>query len=233
MLPVGFKPAIEIPSYVKLLLYGPPGSGKTRFCADAPNPWWFDFENSAETLRNWPEYKHIPVKVPDTAIDLFKGVKTAVQTPECETIVIDTVTTALDSYMMDKAEEISKKNNNRDEFVFYEADYKYSTRVFTRIFDILASLPINVVVIFHEKEIRDKETGRVTDIFPDVTPALRKSVTRLVNMVGYLESVTSAAKNETTRKLYVNRTHKIEAKNRLNIQDVFITNPEWKNISGH
>jgi len=227
MLPVGFKPVSEIPSYVKLLLYGQPGAGKTKFCADAPKPCWIDFENSTETLRHWPEYSGIPVKVPDSVLDLFKMVKNLVIDPACETIIIDSVTSALDSYMMDKAEDIAKKNSGRDEFVFYEADYKYSTRVFAKLFDMLVSVPKNVVVIFHEATALD-ENKKVTSIYPDVTPKLRQNVQRLVNVVGYLDKETSAARGTTTRKLYVNGTSKISAKNRLNIQETFLTNPDWK-----
>lgn len=230
MLPVGFKTVEEHPEFVKMLLYGQPGSGKTKFCADAPKPWWIDFENSTETLRHWPEYRDIPVKKPTGGLDLFKAIKAAVSDPSCETIIIDSVTTALDSFMMDQAEEIAKKNSNRDEFVFYEADYKYSTRVFARVFDVLAKVPINVVVIFHATETRDSE-GRVTGIFPDVTPRLRQSVQRLVNVVAYLDLETSVKGN--TRNLYVNRTKIIEAKNRLNIQEISLKNPEWKELYGH
>ena len=231
MLPVGFKPVSEIPSYTKMLLYGPPGSGKTRFCADAPKPWWIDFENSTETLKHWPEYASIPVKTPENATDIFKMVKAMITDPECETIVIDTVTTALDSFMMAKAEETAKKNSGRDEFVFYEADYKYSTRLFSKIFDFLIHVPINVVIIFHENKILN-DAGQVTNIFPDVTPRLRSSVSRLVNVVAYMEMETKGDKG-ATRKLYVNRTNRIEAKNRLNIQEPYLTNPDWKALHGN
>lgn len=231
MLPVGFKPVSEIPSYTKMLLYGPPGAGKTKFCADAPKPWWIDFENSTETLKHWPEYQDIPVKTPEDATDIFKMVKAMIVDPECETIVIDSVTTALDSFMMKKAEEIATKNRGRDEFVFYEQDYKYSTRVFSKIFDFLVHIPINVIVIFHENKIFNDD-GFVTAIFPDVTPRLRSSVSRLVNVVAYMETENKGDKG-ATRKLHVNRSNKIEAKNRLNIQQQFLVNPDWKALHGH
>jgi len=44
--------------FIKLLLYGRYGAGKTRFAADAPNPVWIDLERSAETFRRIPETKH-------------------------------------------------------------------------------------------------------------------------------------------------------------------------------
>ena len=86
-----------------------------------------------------------------------------------------------------------------------------------------------MVIIGHERIFRDAESGRITGIVPDITPRLQQAVTRLVNIVGYMEAEPSQIKG-VTRKLYVNRTKVIEAKNRLNIQEVFIENPEWKEI---
>lgn len=230
MIPVGFEAVQDKKPYVKMLLYGPPGAGKTRFCADAPKPWWIDFENSTETLRHWDQFKDIPVKTPKNVEDVLKAVRAAVVSNECETIILDSMTTAHDRFMRDRIEEIVQKKPTRDKYEFYEQDYKYATQVFTDIFDTLTTAPINVVMIFHERKIINNETGVVEGIFPDVTPRLQQAVTRLVNVVGYLESTISMAKKETTRLLYLNRTPKIEAKNRLNIQDLYLTNPDWNKL---
>lgn len=48
------KPADELPRWMKLLLYGPPGAGKTELAAGAPKPFFLDFERSTETLRDHP-----------------------------------------------------------------------------------------------------------------------------------------------------------------------------------
>jgi hypothetical protein len=119
----------------------------------------------------------------------------------------------------------------RDKYSLWEADYKYATQVFTDLFGFLQEAPINVAIIGHERIFRDNETGAVTGIVPDVTPRLQQAVTRLVNVVGYMEVEPSMQKGPT-RKLYLNRTKIIEAKNRLNIQEVYVTNPEWKEIFG-
>ena len=215
----------ERPAWVKALIYGQAGAGKTRFCADAPNPFWFDFESSTETLRHWEDYKHIPVKKPEDVEELRKDVQRAIIDPSIDTIIIDSITTSLDYYLRKHME----KQKGRDKYVLYEADYKYATQVFTDLFGFLQDAPIHVVIIGHERIVRDTESGRITSVYPDVTPRLQQSITRLVNLVGYMQAEPSSQKG-TTRRLYVNRTPIIEAKNRLNIQQTYLEQPTWKEL---
>src|SRR5215510_4341984 len=108
--------------WVKALIYGQAGSGKTRFAADAPNPFWFDFESSTETLRHWPEYCHLPVKKPINVEELRRDVEKAIVDPAIDTVVIDSITTSLDYYLRQRMERVATK---RDKYELYEADYKY------------------------------------------------------------------------------------------------------------
>jgi len=221
----GFTPVRETIPYVKILLYGEAGSGKTRFCADAPKPIWFDFESSSETLRYWPELNGIEVKRPKDIAELVRDIKKAVADPNVETVVIDSITSALDFYMRMEAE---KRADKRDKYTFYEADYKYATQVFGDLFGMLQTAPINVAIIGHQREFRDPTTNEVKEVYPDITPRLQQAVTRLVNVVAYY-TCTNTSKG-ANRKLYVNRTSKVEAKNRLNIPDIYIENPTWKEL---
>jgi phage nucleotide-binding protein len=224
---VNFNLVKNKPHYVKALIYGQAGAGKTRFAADADKPFWFDFESSTETLRHWPDYSDIPVKHPASITELFSDIQKAVRDPDIGTIVIDSITTALDYYMRAEAE---KRASKRDKYAFWEADYKYATQVFTDLFGVLQEAPLNVVIIGHERVSINPENNRVNGIYPDITPRLQQAVTRLVNVVGYMQAKPAGIKGETTRRLYLNRTEIIEAKNRLNIQDTFIEQPEWKLI---
>lgn len=212
--------------WIKALIYGQAGSGKTRFAADSPKPFWFDFESSSETLRHWPEYRDTPCKKPRDIDELRRDIQQAILDPDIDTVVIDSITTSLDYYLRQRMERVAAK---RDKYELYEADYKYATQVFTDLFGFLQDAPIHVVIIGHERTFRDPESGHVTSIVPDVTPRLQQAVTRLVNVVGYLEIRTSSQKGNS-RRLYVNRTNTIEAKNRLNIQETYIENPNWKEL---
>ncbi|RPH69419.1 hypothetical protein EHM76_07145, partial [bacterium] len=129
--------------------------------------------------------------------------------------------------------EIAKPQSKRpnDPYTIYEGDYKYATQVFTELFGFLADAPINVVLIGHERLLHgdDENPDKVTGIVPDITPRLQQAVTRLVNVVGYLDERPSTMR-ESKRFLHVKRTATIEAKNRLNIQQSPIENPTWKEL---
>ncbi len=227
----GFQPISERPQFVKMLLYGQAGAGKTRFCADAPKPIWMDFESSTETLRHWPEYKETLVKRPSDTEELLRDVRLAIKDPDVDTVIIDSITTSLDYFLRQKVKAEAEKTNSKrkDRHDIWESDYKYATSVFTELFSILQEAPINIVLIGHERISRDTDTNRIDGIFPDVTPRLQQAVTRLVNVVAYMQAEPSSIKG-TKRRLYVNRTNIIEAKNRLNIQETYIEGPEWKSL---
>jgi hypothetical protein len=230
----GAAPVKDLVPYVKALLYGPPGHGKTTFCASAPNPVWIDYEHSTETLRHWPEFENVPVIQANGKTDLSALVAKIAAGKEYETIIVDSLTTALDKYLRNRMKEVKegKIGTSRDEFRIHEADYKYATQVFSKAFGALEECPVNVVIITHERYLFDNSDGeqKLIGIRPDVTPRLQQAVTRLVNLVGYYKMERSQLKGETTRQLYVNPTPLIEAKNRLNIQATSITNPTWKEL---
>ena len=221
--------------YIKALIYGQPGAGKTRFAADAPKPKWYDWENSTTTLEFVDEYKWIVeqgriVRYPDP-LELFNSIRKDVRDPEVETIVIDSFTTAVDTYLQDYMEVEGAKRKG-GEFTRFDSDYGPATNLFTKVFTRLQRAKINVVLIGHERFDRSNDREQsITRIYPYCTPALRASVTRLVDLVGYLEARPSS--KGTERKLYVNPTHLIEAKNRFNFQQQFILNPTWESVFGN
>lgn len=224
------KTVETLDDYVKLLLYGHIGAGKTRFCADAPKPEWWDSERSATTLKYWPEYKNIPIKIPADFDELQRGVEKAIKSPEVETIVFDTVSSSLNKFIRDYVKKQVATNTKRSDVnEIWESDYKYATQAFGRLFADLQEAPINVVIIAHRRVIRQEGTGKILQIVPDVTPKLQDVVEQLINVVAYMEATPSNFKG-MRRRLYVNPTDTIEAKNRLNIQDQYIDDPEWKKV---
>jgi phage nucleotide-binding protein len=230
----GASPVKDLIPFVKMGLYGPAGHGKTKLASEAPKPIWFDYENSTETLRHWPEYVDIPVKCPKKPEELFADVQKVLMEKERETIVLDSVTSSLSTYLIQRMVMVKEKGDEygrkRDEFMVQEGDYKYATQVFNKMFMLLQQAPINVVIIAHDREYYNESTGKLEAIRPDITPRLRASFTRLVNVVGYLQMERSEARGTSQRKLYLNPTNIIEAKNRLNIQETFILNPTWKEL---
>ena len=215
--------------FVKLLLYGPPGVGKTRFCADAPKPIWFDVERSAETFRRIPELAEQKFLVPETFDEMFDFAKQIVKDKAYETIVIDTIGQAQDNNIRQYLETETNHGAKRSKYLALWADYRISTEMLSAFFQFLQDSPIHVILIAHDKEEIHPETKNIVRIRPDLTPALAKGITGLVNVVAYMET-TSTPTGAITRKLTVNPIGKIIAKNRLNIQEPTIKEPNFKEI---
>lgn len=220
--------------YVKLLLYGRYGAGKTRFAADAPNPVWVDLERSAETFRRIPELADIPVFVPKTFEELFEFCNEVVKKKAYETIVIDTIGRAQDDQIsadIKKDAQVPGKPGQwkRDPHLPLWGDYRISANKIDEMFSMLQKAPIHVIIIAHERIDVDPKTQEIIRITPDITPALKKSIMGLINVAAFLEVETNI-RGDRERKLTVNPYQKIEAKNRLNIQEPTIKNPNFTQI---
>lgn len=216
--------------FVKLLLYGPYGSGKTRFCGYAPNPVWIDVERSTETFRNIPELADTKLFVPLSFEEMFQFCRDVVRQKAYETIVIDTIGRTQDNQVMDLVKKgVQKSGGKREAYLPLWGDYRVSTYMLDEMFVFLQAAPIHVCIIAHEKVYLDPDTGAVTRITPDLTPTLRKSIAGLINVMGYLDLTTDIGGNRE-RKLYLNPINKIEAKNRLNIQETSIKNPTFNEV---
>lgn len=226
----------ESTPYVKAVIHGDTGVGKTEFSASAPKPTWIDFERSSDTLRAKPEFADIKIYRPPTWKKAFEYSQAAVGV--YETLVFDTVTSMQIKYMneyMVKMEEDSKKSGYRgqprERFVRFQQDFNYATNELTAFFLFLQEAPINVIFCAHSDFIRNEE-GSLVKIQPALTPRVWGNLKAFISVVAYLEKVTTGvgANQKTVRRLYLNPTNSIVAKNRLGISDTFIENPNFKEL---
>lgn len=223
--------AEQRPYYVKALIYGPGGGGKTTFAASAPNPVFEDVERSTESLRRNPLLKNTPLYVPDSFEDMYAFAREVVRMKAYETIVIDTIGRAQTNHISDYLETATKKpdgSRSRSQYLPLWGDFRLSTAMLDEFFVFLQNANIHVIFIAHDRVYMNEE-GNVTRITPDLTPALGKSLRELVNVVAYMEAVTDLG-GQTKRKMYLNSINKIEAKNRLCIKEITIENPTFEGV---
>lgn len=170
----------EVPPQIRLLLVGPPKSGKTYAASSFPNPLFVDFDNGltstelrAKNLATLPFYdeawlrKQYPVlhanaKLPVRPASSFV---TFLNSPELlsmsieDTLVLDSLSTMSDAVKTELTPliPVSKKTGEDDGYWFWKQWSNWFCSLCTKI----RSLNCNVVLTAHEQEIRDSETGRV------------------------------------------------------------------------
>jgi hypothetical protein len=146
-------------------------------------------------------------------------------------IVFDTVTSMQLFYMREFMLEVEKKDGKRDKFLPYQGDYRYATNELTDFFLFLQEAPINVIFCAHSDFVTN-ESGVVVEIRPSLTPRVWGNLKAFISVVAYLEKTTTGigAQAKTVRKLYLNSTNTIIAKNRLGIEAVSVTDPVYKEI---
>ena len=172
-IPAYIKKSTDENPQIRLLLVGPAKWGKTFSAATFPNPVFLDFDNGLTNpelrAKNIP---HIPfydsafvkehLKEPDPtrraeALANFlrnEGMKMTVD----QTLVIDSLSTLCDALTdgLDKRTPVGK-TGEKDGFWFWKQWSEWLRGFCT----LLTSLKCNVVVIAHEQELRDSETGRL------------------------------------------------------------------------
>lgn len=215
--------------FVKMVLHGSPGVGKTTFAAEAPEVTFVDFERSTDTLRHHEKFKQIPILRPKNMKQVFDYTKASVG--KFQSIVFDTVSSMQLFYMREFMIEVERKDGKRDKFLPYQGDYRYATNELTDFFLFLQEAPMNVIFCAHSDFITNEE-GRVIEIRPSLTPRVWSNLKAFISVVAYMERKTSGigANAKTERKLYLNSTNTIVAKNRLGIEVESITNPVYKEI---
>lgn len=212
------KPS-EIEPFLKLLIYGPVGTGKSTWTAqNAPRPCaYIDFERSSDVIKSMgiDDIDIVPVTPKDTMDDVLKFVRDLVKNGYAS-VVFDTISSSQIFQLGDHM-----KGNNRDLPLFQ--DYRKSTATFNDVFFALQHMPIHVILIGHEKDYYEGEGEfkKLVQTGPAMTPAIKDAVTQLSS--GVFRFTRSGA----SIKVQVLERGKLIGKNRYGFTEQEISNPTW------
>lgn len=219
-------PVTERSRYLKGLIYGLPGVGKTTLCATAPNPIIIDVEKGTKSLLGDARFGNVRILEPKEFKDvdaLFWAIRNG--KVECDTIVLDTLSEFQRLHLDEILVAEHQKSSSRNEYLAQQQDYRLSTEMMRRHVLALRELPIHFLVTAHAVETPD-EINKAPSVRPAVTPKLAGTIQGMVDLVGYLE-----IGEKGVRRLITQPTRRISAKNRLGLP-AEIVNPTFSDIIG-
>lgn len=211
-------------AYRKMLVYGMFGTGKTVFCATAPDCLIVRVEPTGTlSLMNHPDLKAKTfeyLSVPQLEILLNK----MIEKPEAfpfKTLAIDSFSALQKDDLDAIVKSEAAKDASRNPFLPTGPDYNVNTEHMRQIGVLLGRLKMHVIVTCHVKETKDDATGRVL-VRPDLTPKLANTLAGQFDVVAYLSKT-----DDGTRALQISPTPTVLAKTRVGGLPDVVMNPTW------
>lgn len=191
------------------MVYGSPGSGKSTLACSAPHAVMIDTDGGVMRINGAHQIPTLQVTKWEEIVEAMNEVK---QTPEIETVVIDTVGKML-SYMEEfiKRTATGKKIElNRDGSLSLKGFGKRKN-MFIDFINGVTTLGKNVIFVGHDKE---EKHGEETVIRPEVGGSSTNDLMKELDLVGYMEM------NGNVRTISFTPTDRFYAKNTCDMPGV-------------
>lgn len=190
----------EYGRYIKLLLAGQPGSGKTLLSSTAPHPFYADVEGRLMSVAS----RHVPFTRIRSSQDLLQ-LKELLEQPadvrerllghKVETVIIDTVDELARIIVRERL-----KAQKKDQLA--PADWGWFGDQLREILRAFRSLDMHVIFACHTKAKEDSETGRQIYV-PSIQGAVGGEIAEYVDLALVLKArqVTQVVGNESKKTL--------------------------------
>ena len=218
--------------YLKILIYGDPGVGKTVFTATAPDWLMVNIEKGGKVLKNHRELigencQGLEYKSIYQLEQLLKYLKAdAEPLRKFKTVVIDSFS-ELQKRDLDEIVAIeAAKDASRNKFLPIGPDYNINTEHMRVIASNLRDLDRHVIVTCHVKEEKDGDTGAILRR-PNLTPKLAGTLAGIFDLVGYYARSVGPDGAEV-RTLQVQPTARVVAKTRIGGLPAVLENPTFQ-----
>ena len=214
--------------YLKIMIYGPPGVGKTVLAGTASrskalSPVLFaDAEAGTLSLKDDIDV----VRITDMPT-LGKMVKFLRTEKQYKTVVIDSLTEVQKIIMKHVIQQAVKEDPKHDKEIPYQKDWYRNSELVRRIVRSFRDLPMHVIFTALDREVKDDLTGSVQTL-PALPGQLAGEVPGYLDIVGYL--TVQEVDGNIVRRLIVQPTPMIMAKDRSDALGPWIDNPELSSI---
>jgi hypothetical protein len=217
----------DVHPFLKAMLYGPSGGGKTVLAVDIAQTitppdkiiLYLDSMEHWVSLQNHPELKKRVRRLKYQGLSQIEEIQSAIKDgfdffADVGTIVLD----ELDSMQTEDLDLVAMSSQEKDhgpDDVTWPDFNKNTTRVRRKIRALLKE-DVNVICVAHDGEGKDRR-GIVVQR-PDFTPKLAKVILEFVHLCGYMTAdviKTSDNKNEYKRIVQVHPTGNLITKSRI------------------
>jgi len=205
----------ETPQYVKALIYGDSGVGKTVLASSAPNPLFISVEGGLLSVRQFG-------RNPDViAITEFTQIKEVYEhivnnLDNWDTIVIDSLTELQRRSMEAVMKQVVAQNSRRDPDVPGLGEYGKNGEVIRKVIRRFRDLPKNVIFTCLTLDVTDNDTG-LPIARPMLQGKLAAEVPAYMDLVGQLivRRIPMEGGVEAHRQLNLEHGGRYTAKTRL------------------
>ena len=226
------RPPSEIMDWVNLLVYGDPGVGKTYLGGTADDDertspvLVLDIEGGVVTLRNKQGVDVIPVrsmaKIEEIHADLYHSIKDGKL--YYKTIMVDSLPELADLDMRTIMKQAKAKNpETTDIDVPSPREWGKQRNHMRLIVRAFRDLPCNV--IYTAQLAVDQEEGQPNKYRPAFAGKLKTEVPGFMDVVGYYTAEVDPFTKEVIRKMQVQGTKRVVAKDRSSSLGGIVINP--------
>jgi phage nucleotide-binding protein len=215
--------------FIKQLIYGEPGAGKTFFLGSAgQSPLTspaiiVDIEGGTLSIRHMPGVEVVPVRSLKKAQEIINEI--AMDTSDYyKTFCLDSITEMqkLDmQYIM--AEQYKKKPETTDVDVPSQREWGKSSNHMRQVLRLARDLPMHVVVTALEASDYDEQTN-LKNYYPSIPGKLRMEIPGFFDIVGRLEAKVGSDK-AIMRQLQTAKTNRVIAKDRTSCLPPVLEHP--------
>jgi phage nucleotide-binding protein len=219
---IGAKSPDEVFKYIKGLIYGEPGAGKTYlFGTVEDDPEHFlpallvDIDGGTATIRNRHKIDVKPVKNMEQLKELYRELAADPDYYKC--LCIDNISELQKIDMNEVMVEYKENAQNPDNIDIYVPDQRAWGKSGERMRIIIRAfrdLPAHVFMFAHLEEREDKIT-KVPRIWPSLPGKLRHELSGFFDVVGMIS--TYEAENTVYRQIQFAKTRRVAAKDRFNV----------------
>lgn len=189
-------PVREAEPYVKVLLYGRNGKGKTRTAATGPKPLIADInEKGTKSIRNYDAHV-FHVKAWEDVVYLYWFLKQGDH--DFETVVLDTLTALQNMCIAHVLKESEDRDPNKDPHTMSMREWGKVGELMKPLLLNFRNLPMHVVFVAQERSV-DNEEGESEKV-PDLSPASRATAMSSVDIIGRIFQKEVRVINKQTQK---------------------------------